>query len=356
VDDQPVDALPVIDVGPLVAGVGRHQADEHELAAARRMDAACRDRGFFLIRGHGVAPGRLDELDRASRAFFALPVDVKAEIAMPVGRRAWRGWFPEGGELTSGRPDRKEGVYFGRDLPPDDPRVRAGTPLHGPNLRSTAVPALAPAVDAWMAEAERVGHAVVRGLALRLGLAPTWFDDHLTTDPTVLFRIFRYPSRSGPATDDSWGVGEHTDYGLVTILAHDGTPGLQVRATKGGWLDVPAVDGTFVVNLGDMLERMTGGAYRSTPHRVRHAGGPGDRLSFPFFFDPAWDAEVRPVPGVVGADDGGGDADDRWDGASVHEWSGTYGDYLTAKVAKVFPELADELEGRPDSGASAALW
>jgi isopenicillin N synthase-like dioxygenase len=133
-------------------------------------------------------------------------------------------------------------------------------------------------------------------------------------------------------------VAEHTDYGLLTILAHDGTPGLQVRGSAG-WLDVPAVPDAFVVNLGDMLDRMTRGRYRSTPHRVRHgAPGSGDRLSFPFFFDPAWDAEVRPVPllGEAPPDD----ADSRWDGSSVHEWSGTYGDYLTAKVAKVFPHLA----------------
>ena len=106
---------------------------------------------------------------------------------------------------------------------------------------------------------------------------------------------------------------------------------------------MPSVPGTFVVNLGDMLERMTGGAYRSTPHRVRHGGGRRDRLSFPFFFDPGWDAAVVPVPGFeVGDDDGS--AADRWDATSVHRWSGTYGDYLVRKVARVFPGLAGELD------------
>ena len=259
---------------------------------------------------------------------------------MAGGGRAWRGWFPEGAELTAGRPDHKEGYYFGEDLPPDDPRVAAGLPLHGPNRYPPAVPALAPAVTAWMAEMTRLGHALVRGLGVGLGLGPTWFDEHLTASPTVLFRIFRYPPR--PLDDPAWGVAEHTDYGLVTILAHDGSPGLQVR--RGGrWVDVAPVPGTFVVNLGDMLDRMTGGRYRSTPHRVRHRPDPGDaggdRLSFPFFFDPSWDAEIRPVPapGPAPTDD----AADRWDGASVHRWSGTYGDYLTAKVARVFPDLAD---------------
>jgi len=332
-----MDELAVIDVAALVREVGNDRATPAALAVADAIDRACRTHGFFLVTGHGVDPTLLADLDAAARRFFAQGEEVKAEIAMPVGRRAWRGWFPEGGELTAGQPDRKEGIYFGRDLDLDDPAVRAGTPLHGPNLRSAAVPELLPAVHRWMAAVEVVGHALVRGMALGLGLAPTWFDDHLTGDPTVLFRVFRYP----PGAGDAWGVGEHTDYGLVTVLAHDGTPGLEVQAPDGSWIDVAPVPGAFVVNLGDMLERMTAGAYRSTPHRVRPAVGGRDRLSFPFFFDPAWDAEVRPVPGL-GPTTSVAPAD-RWDGASVHEWSGTYGDYLVAKVARVFPALAAEL-------------
>ena len=194
-----------------------------------------------------------------------------------------------------------------------------------------------------------LGHALCRGVAVGLGLDADWFDRHLTADPTVLFRIFEYPAR--PAVDDGWGVAEHTDYGLLTILAHDGTPGLQVRAPGAGWIDVPAVDGGFVVNLGDMLERMTGGRYRSTPHRVRSpeatdppVAGARDRLSFPFFFDPGWDAEVGPLPLDPEPSRSGqvdGEEPARWDGANVHDWSGTYGDYLTAKVAKVFPALGE---------------
>jgi isopenicillin N synthase-like dioxygenase len=167
-----------------------------------------------------------------------------------------------------------------------------------------------------------------------LGLAPDWFDAHLTHEPTVLFRIFRYPPT--PPDPGSWGVGEHTDYGLLTILAQDDCGGLQVRG-RDGWIDVPALPGVLVCNIGDMLDRMTGGRYRSTPHRVRNAGD-RDRLSFPFFFDPGWDARVRPVPlaGAAPSDDAGS----RWDGTSVHGWEGTYGDYLLGKVGKVFPQLA----------------
>jgi isopenicillin N synthase-like dioxygenase len=366
-----VDQLPIIDIAPLVANVANvadvERPNPAEAATGAAIDAACRELGFFLIRGHGVDPSPLAALDAAARAFFARPDEEKQAIAMAKGGRAWRGWFPEGGELTAGRPDHKEGLYFGAELAADDPRVRAGVPLHGPNLFPADDPALRTAVLAWIEAMTGLGHALVRGLAIGLGLAPDWFDRHLTADPTVLFRIFRYPPR--PADDDGWGVAEHTDYGLVTILAHDGTPGLEVRS-RGGWIEVPAVDDTFVVNLGDMLERMTGGRYLSTPHRVRHRATPArpdrtagdgtdgtdrtdgtdgrdpsaeqDRLSFPFFFDPGWDAEIGPVPEA--AVSGTPPPTERWDGASVHEWSGTYGDYLTAKVAKVFPALRDHLE------------
>ena len=311
-------------------------------AAASEIDRACRDTGFFLVSGHGVPAADLDVLDRAARAFFACPADEKAEIAMARGGRAWRGWFPEGGELTSGRPDRKEGIYFGADLPTDDPRVAAGLLLHGPNLYPRHPVGLRTAVDRWMADMTSVGHRLLELIAEGLGLEPQWFRQRITADPTVLFRIFRYPVGTGEVDADpdadAWGVGEHTDYGLVTILAHDGTPGLQVRS-RAGWLDVPARPDTFVINLGDMLDRMTQGRYRSTPHRVRRTVGPRDRLSFPFFFDPGWDTEIGPVPlldGELPPDD----ADTRWDGASVHAWEGTYGDYLSAKVAHVFPDLA----------------
>src|SRR5699024_937556 len=111
---------------------------------------------------------------------------------------------------------------------------------------------------------ETLATRLLRGVSVGLGLSAAWFEENLTADPTILFRIFRYPA----ARDlDGWGVAEHTDYGLLTILAHDGRSGLQVR-TRTGWLDVPTAEDTFVVNIGDMLDRLTGGRYRSTPHRV----------------------------------------------------------------------------------------
>ncbi len=115
---RPSHHIPVIDLSA--------ESDE---VLAQRLDAACRDRGFFVVTGHGVRSELIADLEAVARAFFALDPEVKSEIAMDDGGKAWRGWFALGSELTAGRPDHKEGIYFGSELPADDPR-----PLHGPNL------------------------------------------------------------------------------------------------------------------------------------------------------------------------------------------------------------------------------
>lgn len=320
--------LPVIDVSSLLGGDGAARQ-----RAAAEIGKACRSLGFFYAKGHAISGYTLKSLDSASRKFFALPEEEKLEIAMARGGRAWRGFFPVSGELTSGQPDIKEGVYFGEELGPDDPRVRAGLRLHGRNLFPEQVPELKPAVMCLMAEAERSSHAIMEGVALSLGLDAQYFRKTYTGRPTMLFRIFHYPAS---APERGWGVGEHTDYGLLTLLAQDEIGGLEVK-TPDGWIDAPPIEGTLVCNIGDMLDRLTGGAYRSTPHRVLNTSGKS-RLSFPFFFDPGFDARIVPLPSHARfiRDD----SSERWDRANVHEFSGTYGDYLLGKVSKVFPDLA----------------
>src|SRR5205814_1391711 len=161
---------------------------------AREIERACRDTGFFYVRNHRISQELIANLDRASRRFFSLPENEKSEIAMVRGGRAWRGYFPVGGELTSGKPDLKEGLYLGEELGADDPRVRAGLPLHGANLFPADVPELRPLVLAYMAAATRAAHAIMEGVALSLGLDADYFRAHYTARPTTLFRIFHYPA------------------------------------------------------------------------------------------------------------------------------------------------------------------
>lgn len=317
--------LPIVDVAPLISG-----GDAVRVAA--EIGAACREAGFFYATGHSIEPDMLSALAAASRRFFALPESEKMNIEMTRGGRAWRGYFPVGGELTSGQPDRKQGLYFGEELDASDPRVRAGLPLHGVNLFPDAVPELKPAVMRYMAQTTRVAHAIMEGVALSLGLDAQYFRRTYTAAPTLLFRVFEYPA----GDDAGFGVGEHTDYGLLTLLAQDDNGGLEVK-TRRGWIEAPPLPDALVCNIGDMLDRLTGGAYPSTPHRVRNVSGKS-RLSFPFFFDPGWDAWIVPLPAHATARD---DSPERWDRANVHVFNGTYGDYLMSKVAKVFPRLFD---------------
>lgn len=325
-------ALPVIDISPLL----RQSPERH--ATAVQLGAACRDYGFFYITGHGVGEALQERLETLSRRFFGRPMEEKLAIRMALGGRAWRGYFAVGNELTSGRPDLKEGIYFGAELDEDNPLVKSRTPMHGRNLFPADLPGFRETVLEYMDAMSELGHRLMAGIALSLGLAEDYFAARYTAEPLTLFRIFNYPPDRAPEGDKSWGVGEHTDYGVLTILKQDDSGGLQVKS-QSRWLDAPPIRGSFVCNIGDMLDRMTAGLYRSTPHRVRNPKG-HDRLSFPFFFDPNFHARVQPVELNMSLPD---DKQERWDKASVHEFKGTYGEYLLNKVARVFPHLREDV-------------
>ncbi|WP_341529762.1 2-oxoglutarate and iron-dependent oxygenase domain-containing protein [Nostoc sp. UHCC 0302] len=321
--------VPIIDIQALVFGEGDRNI------VATQIGQACRECGFFYIVGHGVDEELQQRLERLSRQFFAQDLETKLKIRMALGGKAWRGYFPVGDELTSGKPDLKEGIYFGAELAEDHPLVKAGTPMHGSNLFPANIPLFRETVLEYMAAMTQLGYRLMAGIALSLGLEESYFADRYTSDPLTLFRIFNYPpDLSLPDNKARWGVGEHTDYGVLTILKQDDLGGLQVKS-KSRWIAAPPVPGSFVCNIGDMLDRMTGGLYKSTPHRVQNQAR-SDRLSFPFFFDPNFDVEVKPIDlgNVIHQNQ-----DERWDGANVHNFHGTYGDYVLSKVSKVFPEL-----------------
>ncbi|MGA9773785.1 MAG: 2-oxoglutarate and iron-dependent oxygenase domain-containing protein [Blastocatellia bacterium] len=325
--------IPVIDITALVRKTdGRHEV-------STEIGRACRESGFFYVVGHNVDESLQQRLEEVSRRFFAESADAKLEISMSRAGRAWRGYFPVGRELTSGKPDLKEGIYFGAELDSDHPMVKAGAPMHGANLFPSGIEGFRETVLDYMSQMTRLGHSLMSGIALSLGLEESYFADRYTSDPLVLFRIFNYPpARRMPELESNWGVGEHTDYGLLTMLKQDMSGGLEVKV-KSRWVAAPPIPNSFVCNIGDMLDRMTGGLYLSTPHRVQKVTT-HDRLSFPCFFDPNFNAEIKPIEIRRDVTD---NKAERWDRASVHEFRGTYGDYLIGKVSKVFPDLRREV-------------
>lgn len=339
------DQVPILDVGafretrPETAALDRSVHELHD---------ALRDVGFLYIKNHGIPENLQHRLMTQARRFFAEPESFKMRVAMEKAGRAWRGFFPFGAELTSGRPDQKEGYYFGRELGPDDEDVKRGLPLHGPNLwppgeNFTDFPGT---VLDYMTRLEELAQDLMTGIARALGLAPDYFRARFTGRPTVLFRMFNYPRHQAEAAADEWGVREHTDMGFVTILLQDESGGLQVKTRDGRWISAPPVPGTFVVNIGDMLEYWTHGIYRATPHRVRNEAA-SDRLSLPFFFDPNWDATLEPIDpdSLNPAERRAGEKrlESRWDGLDLHGLGSetTYGDFVWEKVKNVFPHLAN---------------
>lgn len=327
-------SLPTIDVSPLITD------GANKLTVGREIHQACREYGFFYIVGHDIPVDLQGELESISRQFFNLPEDKKLQIAMEKGGRAWRGYFTVGSELTSGRPDLKEGLYFGEELPLDDVRVKSGMPLHGGNLFPD-IPGFKQTILDYLRGMRQLGHAIMKGIALSLQLPENHFEESITSDPLILFRIFNYPAESSILKPDvQWGVGEHTDYGVLTILKQDSVGGLQVLSNEN-WINAPYLENSFVCNIGDMLDKMTGGYYKSTPHRVL-SNPVKSRLSFPFFFDPNFNA----IPGQIDLshlEQHQTEVYKRWDNADIQAYSGTYGNYLLNKIGKVFPWLSDNL-------------
>ncbi|MCB0501729.1 MAG: isopenicillin N synthase family oxygenase [Bacteroidetes bacterium] len=306
---------------------------------ATEIREACIQYGFFYIRNHGIDETLQEQLETISREFFALPLSEKMKIHMSLGGSAWRGYFPIGEELTSGQPDLKEGLYFGEELTADHPLVKAKTPLHGSNLFPNYPEALQTTVLNYIQAMTKLGHQLMEAVSLSLGLAPNYFNQNYTSHPFTLFRIFHYPATN---SRQQWGVGEHTDYGVLTILKQDDIGGLQVKSNNL-WVEAPPIPNTFVCNIGDMLERITGGLYLSTPHRVLNTSGKS-RLSFPFFFDPNFKAKVATIPSLPKTS-----ADyQRWDHKSVYDFEGNYEEYILEKVSKVFPELDRRVKKKED--------
>lgn len=312
---------------------------------------ACTTSGFFYIKNHGVSEELQDRLTDLSRQFFKLPVQEKKSIDMKNGGKAWRGFFAVGEEVTSGIPDQKEGIYFGSELDYDDPR-----PLHGKNLwiQGQLGIDMKDAVLSYIAEMKSLGQLLMRTITCRFALEKEQKIEFLNQfeNPTELFRIFNYPPHNTIFPNNSLGVGEHTDYGYLTILKQDNSGGLQVRNLHNAseWIDAPPVPGTFVINLGDALEHATDGIYRATPHRVlQRTHASHDRLSMPYFFDPSFDSEMQKISVAMDAMDNdeldrhrlsvAENVARRWDGTDPRQFKGTYGNYLLRKVSRAFPEL-----------------
>lgn len=316
--------VPIIDISLL---------HKNNNVLAQEIRKACSEIGFFYIKNHNISLRLQKDLEQLSQQFFELPLSEKNKISMDKAGKAWRGYFPLKAELTSNLPDVKEGIYFGEEHNDKSLEVINGTPLFGKNLYPAKITMLQTVVENYMHTMHQLANKIMEAIALSLNLEANFFVKNYTQKPTQLFRIFHYP----PVQENElWGVGEHTDYGLITILKQDKVGGLQVKANNK-WIDAPPIENTFVCNIGDMLDFLTGGFYQSTPHRVKNTTQQ-NRYSFPYFFDPNFYAPIMPID-LTHLKIKPTQFNRRWDNTNLHEFEGTYGNYILNKIAKVFPSL-----------------
>jgi isopenicillin N synthase-like dioxygenase len=294
----PFASVPVIDLGPLA---GTDPAAKRRTAQA--IGRACEDVGFLYIANHGVPQALIDRTFAEAHRFFALPLAEKMKIPLKASAN-YRGYFPLKEEKTdvTAMGDLKEGFDLMRELGPDDPDVRAGKPLHGPNQwpAEAVLPGFRAAILDYYAAMEALAKRLMRGMALSLDLDENWFADKLKK-PLAYLRLLHYPPQPGTIDEREIGCGAHSDYGCLTILAQDQVGGLQLRNSAGEWIEAPPIPGTFVINLGDQMARWTNERFQATPHRVINRSG-RERYSIPFFFDPDYDAVIECLPSCQGPD------------------------------------------------------
>ncbi len=278
-------AIPVIDVGPLATG--------GEAAVAAEMLAAAQGTGFFYIRNHGVADALMARMFALGRRFFCAGRAAKDRVAV----NAWHRGFIRQGEATmyqGARPDMKESFVWGLEE-----GAASGPNAHGipPNQWPEFEPEMRAVLPEYFAATHQVGWGLMRAFALGLGVDPATFVRSIA-HPTSRGSLVWYPPQPADQTPEAgtqqYGVSPHTDWGCLTLLCQDNSGGLEVQGRDGEWVTAHPIEGTFVVNVGDLLARWTNDRFKSTPHRVVNRSG-RERLSCAMFIDPDQDTMITPI-------------------------------------------------------------
>ncbi len=267
-------------------------------AFADALGASFRETGFAVITDHPVAQAVIDANLAATKAFFALPAEIKETYHDAPGGRQ-RGYTPFGTENAKGKAqaDLKEFWHTGRALPPGSP-YRASM-KETPPVKE--VPGFDAATYALYTELDVFGRELLKGVALHLGLDEAWFDDKVQFGNSIL-RLLHYPPQYDPPPEGSVRAGAHEDINVITLLLGAEEAGLEVKHRSGDWLGVNPPPGALVINCGDMLQRYTGGVLPSTTHRVVNPSPDRARFprySTPFFLHFNQDFLIEALPGCL---------------------------------------------------------
>src|SRR5262245_9074353 len=292
--------IPVIDFGPAL------RAEPGGLdSVARRVRHASQEIGFFYLAGHGIPPGIVEGAFVASREFHAMPLDQKQRLAINennIGYLAVNQSIQGASTVhRATRPNYNESFFISHDRPADHPDVLAGKPLRGRNQWPAGHDAMRAAMVRYFETLVDLGERMLPVLARALDMSPDWFMPFFANEAHVNLRFLHYPPQDVD-DDEQFGQGPHTDNSFITVLARTEVPGLAVRLPSGEWLAPPVIDGTFLVNLGNMMKRWSNDRFLSTPHAVLNDSGT-DRYAIAFFYSPTPDAVIECLPSCTGPDD-----------------------------------------------------
>jgi isopenicillin N synthase-like dioxygenase len=291
-------SIPIIDLAPAL-----HGSREDRLRVAKEIEAVCTDTGFFTIRGHGVSLDLIRSIRGKASEFFNLPLEEKLKaqavpITTPRGYRAFGLESLGRGNGTTTLPDLKEYYHFGRENWPQSPYYTSeeGQRYFIPNIWPETPAGFGDVAERYYAEMERLTGEMMKLAALALGIDENFFEDKIDRHITAM-RINFYPAQSEIPPAGQQRLGEHTDYGLLTILNGENVGGgLEVQTLDGRWIQVETEPDTFVVNIGDLLMRWTNDRWISNLHRVANPPRPegsAQRISIAFFHHPNYNAQVE---------------------------------------------------------------
>ena len=251
--------------------------------------------GFGYIINHGIEKTLIEQLFQVSKQFHSQPLSEKMRVALDHNHRGYIA-INTSTDVNSNladvkKPKQSESFMMMREDKSELPDVYLSGPNQWPKLEN-----FKEVLEKYTFNMTKLGRNLMRLALLSSGVKDLSVMQSLDT-PTIWLRLLHYPPISKNSPSDLYGSAPHTDFGCLTILAQDEIGGLQVQTRKGEWIDVPKLEGSFVVNVGDMLSRYTNGLLRSTPHRVINKSGK-ERFSCPFFFDPHTNAVVQPLKGT----------------------------------------------------------
>ena len=282
--------IPIIDISPLL---GPFDGPKSVRSTAKKIRNACKNVGFFYVKNHQIPQDHLDDVVLVMQEFFNLPEEEKLKIHISKSD-AFRGYTPLGKELTNAKYDWHECVDFGLDIEPNQAEVIAGNQLMGPNQWPDSQPNFRKVLEKHWGLMIGLGRKITEGLAISLGLDKNKFAPFMSKSHSFM-RIVNYPPYGKTQEENVGdGIGAHIDYGFLTILLQDNLGGLEVKNTDSKWLSAPIIPGTFLINIGHMIQRWTNDYYKATVHRVippEHE----TRCSLPFFFEPNFDTVVVPL-------------------------------------------------------------